>query len=386
MFRRFSLVLILTILLAGCSLLGAAQPTPTIDLNAVRTLAAQTALAELTRLAPVSTSTPEATATETTTPTPQPTPTIEVILSPVPGVATNNLTVRSSSGKGGDNLGGIFFNQKMSVLGRNPNATWFYIEWQDSPTGKAWVTARAVDLQGFDIGRLPIVYQDDNNNLTFFPPVIWEITGTPLPVPPVPTGNQIRPATVNQTANVRVCPSKGCSVIGYLEFGQALNMTGRTWGNEWAQFDYPSGPEGKGWISREAIEITSEGFGGLPYFDDMGRLVTPEPPTATPDPNLSPTPSNTPEPTPAGPRAVVDDITAIYAEPSSLSTQLGEFKAKDEVFITGIALNGLWYQIQYPALTDGRAYVSQKYIRVMGDMRYLPYFDNQGNLLPTPAK
>lgn len=384
MLKKLSLLLIVFTLLSGCSLPGASSPTPTVDMNAIRTAAVLTAMHEISQMTPASTPTPEVTATETPSPTLTPTPTVEVVLSPVPGIATNNLTVRSWAGKGGDNLGGIYYNQKVNVLARNASASWYYIVWADSPTGRAWVVSVAVDLQGYDIGRLPIVVEDENRNLTFFPPVVWEVVGTPLPIPPVPQGDKIRPATVNQTANVRVCPSVGCTIIGVVQFGQAINMTGRTWGNSWAQFDYPSGPDGKGWIARESIQITSEGFGGLPYFDELGRMVTPEPPTPTLDPNISPTPSNTPTPAPTGARSVVDNVTAIYAEPSSLSTQLGTLNAKDEVYVTGISLNGLWYQIQYPPLTDSRAYVSQKYIRVLGDMRKLPYFDNNGNLIPTP--
>jgi hypothetical protein len=384
MMKKIPLAFVLLALLAGCAMPGAVSPTPTIDINAIRTAAASTAIYQVTLAFMQDTPTAEPTATETPEPTFTPTPTVEVILEPVAGLATDNLTVRSEPRRGSDNLGGIFYNQKVSVVARNPQATWYYILWKDSPTGYAWTVSRAVQLQSSDITQLPVADYDANNNVVLRPPVLWEISGAPLPIPPVPQGDKIRPATIIAPANVRVCPSLGCLVLGVLQPGQAINMTGRYGDNEWAQFDFPSGPGGKAWIAREAIQITSEGFGGLPYFDALGAEITPEAPPPTPDPNVTPTVTYTPKPTPAGPLARVEADTIIYAEPNSLSAQVGALKAKDEIYITGISLIGAWYQIQYPAFTEGRAYISQKDIRVLGDMRKVPYFDGQGNILPTP--
>jgi uncharacterized protein YgiM (DUF1202 family) len=376
-------VVILSSLLAGCALPGAAESTPTISVDAIRTMAASTAFYSLTEVALLASPTPSPTTSEMPLP-PSLTPTVEVKLEPIPGVATDNLSVRSEPRKGADNLGGIFYNQKVNVLARNDVATWYYILWSDSPDGKGWVAAGGVTLQNFDIGRLPIAFYDASHNLITLPPFIWEISGTPSPLPPVPSGDKIRPATVVQAANVRVCPSKGCMVMGFLQLGEQVNMTGRYGDNEWAQIDYPSGPGGKGWIAREALQPSPEGFGSLPYFNAIGTPITPEPPTSTPDPNLSPTPSDTPAPTPAGPAAQVLEQTIVYSQPSSLSSELGTLNKNEKIYITGQSLNGLWYQIQYPAFSDGRAYVSQKYIRVLGDMRKLPYFDNLGTPIPTP--
>jgi uncharacterized protein YgiM (DUF1202 family) len=385
MLSKLPLFLTLFTLLAGCAQPVSVPPTPSIDVNAIRTAAALTVVAEVTQALSLLTPTPEPTAIEPTAPpAPTPTPTIEVILQPVPGIASDNLTVRSEPRRGSANLGGIFFNQKLNVLARNLRATWYYIEWKDSPSGYAWVVSRAVTLQGSDITRLPIADYDSNGTLILRPPVLWEISGTPLPIPPVPEGDKIRPATVSAPANIRVCPTLGCMVLAVLPPGQKINLTGRYGDNEWAQFDYPSGPGGKAWISRDSIQTGPDGFSGLPYFDEMGFAVTPEPPTATPDPNITPTVTNTPRPTPAGPLARMEADTIIYAEPNSLSAQVSALKKGDEIYITGISLIGEWYQIQYPAFTEGRAYISRKNVRVLGDMRRLPYFDEKGNLLPTP--
>ncbi len=385
MLKKLNLLFALLPLLAGCTLPGAVPSTPTIDVNAIRTAAALTAVAEVTRMASLITPTPEPTATATPQPpTPTPTATVEVILEPIPGIATDNLTIRSEPRRGSDNLGGVMFNQKVSVVARNPEANWYYILWQDSPSGYAWVVSRAVELQTSDITQLPIASYDTQGNIVLSPPIRWEITGTPLPIPPVPEGDKIRPATVLAPANIRVCPSLGCMVLAVLQPGQAINMTGRYGENEWAQFDYPSGPNGKAWISQNAIQTGPDGFSGLPRFNVLGIELTPEPPTPTLDPNITPTLTNTPKPTPAGPLARMEADAIIYAEPNSLSAQVGALKTGDEIYITGISLIGEWYQIQYPAFTEGRAYISQKSVRVLGDMRKLPYFDAKGTPLPTP--
>lgn len=383
MHNKFVFLLLLFTLLTGCAQPGAISPTPTIDVNALRTAAVQTVQAEVTRQIPLITPSPEPTATETPQP-PTLTPTPQVILQPVPGVANANLNVRSEPRRGSDNLGSVFFNQKISVAARNPEATWYYILWQDSPTGYAWILASAIQIENADIYRLPIAEYGPNNTLILRPPILWEISGTPLPIPPVPEGDKIRPATVIAPANIRVCPSLGCMVLAILPPGQKINMTGRYGENEWAQFDFPSGPGGKAWISRSALETGPDGFSGLPRFNVLGAELTPEPPTPTPDPNLTLTLTNTPRPTPAGPLARLEADTLLYAEPNSLSAQIGSLKKGDEIYITGISLIGEWYQIQYPAFTEGRAYISRKNVRVLGDMRRLPYFDENGSLLPTP--
>ncbi|GAB4489391.1 MAG: hypothetical protein Fur0016_21780 [Anaerolineales bacterium] len=385
MLKKLLPSLILLTLLAGCGLSNANPPTPTIDVNAIRTAVMLTTVYEVTRQASLATPTPEPAATATPQPpTLTPTPTVQVVLQPIPALAGDNLTVRSEPRRGSANLGGIFFNQKFNVLARNPQATWLYIEWKDSPSGYAWVISRAVQLQGADLTQLPIASYDPNGNLILRPPVLWQISGTPLPIPPVPEGDKIRPATVIAPANIRVCPSLGCMVLAILPAGQKINLTGRYGENEWAQFDYPSGPEGKAWISSDALQTGPDGFAGLAYFDALGIALTPEPPPATLDPNITPTETSTPRPTPAGPLARMEADTIIYAEPNSLSAQLGTLKVKDEIYITGISLIGEWYQIQYPAFTEGRAYISRKNVRVLGDMRRLPYFDDKGNLLPRP--
>jgi hypothetical protein len=382
--KNILLVLAAALILSGCNLPGAAKPTATIDIAGISTTIVETAVAQLSATA-------ETAATPTVSPTPSLTPlpptlppaaTVEVQLNPVDGISTYAATVRSWPGKGGDDLGFVRYNVGVKVLARNNIGNWLYIIWADSPTGKGWVLAQAFDLK-VEIGRLPIALED-GKDIVFAPPIIWDITGTPLPLPTLSNDPALRPATITAGVSVRVCPSKGCLVIGRLNTGDQISMTGRFGKNEWAQIEFPSGPNGKGWVSHDAILPGVESFGGLPYFDIFGVLITPEPDTATPDPNLSPTPTITPTSTPAGPLAEITDVTTVYTLMSSLSPIVGTLAPKTKIHITAQSINSLWFEIQYPADTTGRAYISSKSVKLLGDFRYLPYTDVQGTPLPTP--
>ena len=372
------------ILLTGCSLPGAIAPTPTLDPAAIVTAAAATAYVKLTEIAGMASPTPLETATATPEPsTSTPTATVEVTLVPYDATCTANVTVRSWPGSGGEALGGIFYERSAQVLARNEKGNWFYIIWPDSPTGRAWVNSRAFKLK-VDVGILPIALEVGNGEVTFLPPIVWTVTGVPLPLPTVSNDPSLRPALVIQMANLRVCPTTSCMIIGNLQYGDRVIMTGRIGENLWAQIEYPSGPDGKAWISREFIQPEGNALSGLPYFNLMGTPVTPEPPTGTPDPLISPTPANTSTPTPAGPLAEITDVTTIYTLMSSLSPELGTLNPKDKIHITAQSLNHLWFEIQYPVDTTGRAYISSKYVRLLGDFRYLNYTDANGTPLPTP--
>lgn len=380
--KMFFLTIIISLVLAGCGFPGAAVPTQ--DLNTVLTAAAATAYVALTNAAPQATTTPLATETLTATlPPPTPTATIEVKVVPVPAQCTYITTVRSWPAKGGDDLGFVPFERTVEVLARNLNGNWYYINWADSPTGKGWVLSKGFTLKG-DIARLPIATETGDQTF-YLPPLIWEITGTPLPLPTLATGPEIKSATVNETVTIRVCPNKACMALGYLQPGEQINLVGRFGENEWAQFLFPSGPDGKAWVSRDSLQPGANAFSGLPYFDVLGTPITPEPPTSTPDPNMSPTPTPTATSLPVGPLVEITDVTTVYSLMSSLSPVVGTLNPKDRVHVTAESLNHLWFEIQYPDNTDGRAYISKKYARYLAseDYRYVHYTDANGTPIPT---
>jgi hypothetical protein len=238
------------LILAGCSAAGAGTPTP--DKNAVVTSAFATAFANLTETGEAAT----ATLTETATSTPQPatlTPTIMPTIQPVIGVLRAPTNLRSGPGKGGnERVGGLLFNQQVKVIGRNVGANWLWIIYDDAPSGTAWVLASAVDLQG-DLTHLPIVIFRQNADPVVFPPIIYEIKGAPLPLN-APAADA-KTADVIQLANVRVGPGAGYSIIGSIEAGSVVTLTGHIHENAWVQIDYPSGLDGRAWIATDLIHL-----------------------------------------------------------------------------------------------------------------------------------
>jgi hypothetical protein len=384
--KMFFLAIVVALVLSGCNLPGMAAPTPTADVNLIITAAAATAFAELTRVEGLASPTPLATETSTSTPEPPtPTATLEVKVEPVDAQCTYPATVRSWPGKGGEDFGFVGYERTVQVLARNDNGNWYYINWADSPNGKGWVTTQAFNLKG-DISKLPIALETGDGQVVYVPPLTWVITGTPLPLPTLFASLELRPATVIETVTLRVCPNKACMALGYLQPGEQVSMVGRFGENKWALIEYPSGPDGKAWISRDSIQPSSEAFGGLPYYNALGTPITPEPPTPTPDPNQSPTPTPTATAAPVGPLVEITDVTTVYTLMSSLSPVLGTLNAKDRVHITAQSLNKLYYEIQYPDNTDGRGYISAKYVRLLPgqDYRYLHYTDANGTPIPTP--
>lgn len=392
MTRKVVCFLLVAVTLVGCTFPGGAQPTPTTDINLVLTSAAGTAFAEITRAAALSTPTPQPTMTETLAPTatafvyPTSIPTIV----PMPAVVRGNSNVRGVPAKSkAHDLGGVMQGQNVKVIARNDAATWLYILYADSPTGTGWVVAKGITLDG-DITQLPVMiypYGEEGEGI-MLPPFTHTVTGSPLP-PSTPPAGWDKWGTVKQMINVRVCPSVGCMAMGTLDTGQVVTFRGRYGENEWAMIDYPSGPDGHGWILREFLDA-HDGFGGLPYYNVLATPITEEPaapdvPEATTDPNATLEPTETPTPTspaPAGAEGEVLSQINVRSGPAQTYNSFGLLNPKDKVVITGVTISQYWYQIQYPSSPTGFGWVAAQYVKATGDMRSIPYFTNEGTPAP----
>lgn len=334
------------------------------------------------------TNTPEPTATFTPEPTLPPTvmPTIE----PMTAIANTSVTFRSEPRRGSDNVGGVYGNQAVKVIARNGAATWFYIIAPDAPGGMAWVLASAFALQG-DLTTLPIAtFPEDSTVPLLLPPLIHAIVGTPLPLnPPAPGA---KTATIVQLAKVRVGPGVGYMEMGLLNPGTVIVLTGRIEGNGWLQIEYPSGLDGRGWVLGELIKFEGE-YAGLPFFNLLATPVDKEgggsadESAATEAPSAEETPVDVPvaaTPTADKPYGLTLAQINARAGPASSFQSYGLIEANERVNILGQTLNGLWLQIEYPSVTTGVAWVSSQYVKVLSDIRGLPYFNNDGSPLPKP--
>ena len=370
--RVFSFALLLS-LLTGCGLPGLSAATPT--------------LVPTNTLEPSATSSPTNTLEPTVTFTEAPslTPTIMPTIEPMLAVAKTSITLRSRPSKGGDNVGGVYGNEKVKVIARNIPATWFYIIAPDAPGGTAWVLAAGFTLQG-DLTQLPIaMFPEGSNTPVLLPPIIYTISGTPLPLNPPAPGAQT--AKVIQLAKVRVGPGLGYMEMGLLNVGTVVVVTGRIKGNAWLQIEYPSGLDGRGWVLAELVKFEGD-FAGMPFFNQLATNIPKEDeeqPVATETLSADVTPVDTPIPfteTPALPMGITLAQINARSGPASSFASYGLLEKNQPVTILGRTLNGIWFQIQYPAAPNGVAWVAAEYVQVMKNIEGLPYFDNDGSPLP----
>jgi uncharacterized protein YraI len=312
---------------------------------------------------------------------------------PLPGVIRANANVRGIPAKSSaHDLGGLLLGQSVGVIGRSVDATWLYIIFPESPTGTGWVTVKAVTLDA-ELGILPVLTYPNGEEAppVMLPPYIFRVTGTPLP-PATPPGDWPKFGTLLQPANVRIGPSVGFLSMGMLNPGTKVTFRGRTDGNTWVQIDYPSGPDGHGWILAQLVQA-NDGYGSLPIYDLLGTPVTPtsgEPaatqqagaPTIeitinTPQATVTPAPPIT-----AGLQGEVSAQINVRNGPAQSYQSLGLLNPKDKITITGRTMNGLWLQIVFSQSTAGVGWVSSQYIKVLGSVNLLPYYNDQATRIP----
>jgi uncharacterized protein YraI len=179
--------------------------------------------------------------------------------------------------------------------------------------------------------------------------------------------------------------------MGLLQPGTVIVLTGRIEGNAWLQIEYPSGPDGRGWVLQDLVKFEGE-YAGLPFFNLLGTPVDNEAstgaePAATEAPAVAETPVDTLIPaTPTADKPYGTTLAQINARsgPAASFESYGLIEANERVNILGRTLNGLWLQIEYPSVPTGVAWVSSQYVKVISDIRNLPYFNNDGSPLPKP--
>jgi uncharacterized protein YraI len=158
-------------------------------------------------------------------------------------------------------LGVIPAETRIEITGQDPGGHWWQINYPhpQAVQGKGWVTAQY-------------------------------ITTATTPEVPVIGGAEENPgagavAIAQQQLNVRSGPGTGFNSLGTLNPQDVVRLTGKDPNGAWLQIDFPSGPEGKGWIS--AAFVQAQGAENLPIIAESGEVVgtgTPTgfPPTPTP--------------------------------------------------------------------------------------------------------
>ncbi len=211
--------------------------------------------------------TPQATPTPTVaspsfSATPPVTPTLPPLeLSPTPspvpleGVTTTRLNVRAGPSTGQPPLGLVEAGQTVQIVGRDETGSWYAILFASGPDGRGWVAAAYVQVA--DADRLPVI------SLV-----------TPTSTPSGPT------ARLSQRLNVRSGPATTYEVLGTLEAGSVVTLTGRNETGTWAQIEFPAAPNGRGWVTTAYLQ--TDDLAGLPLVNASGTPITPLPDRPTP--------------------------------------------------------------------------------------------------------
>ena len=132
--------------------------------------------------------------------------------------------------------------------------------------------------------------------------------------PPPSTGMFITVVTDEPQINVRLGPSSTIyPIVGILVTGSTAPALGRSQGGDWIQIEFPSAPDGRGWVYSPLVQVSP---GTLRVVDSPPTPVPPA--TSTIDPTLAAqfviVPTNTRPPTFTPPPSLVPPS---YTEPAS---------------------------------------------------------------------
>ncbi len=205
----------------------------------------------LTDLPAVSPS-PSPSVTPTLSPYPTKAPTSETRATPSPtpspsagfiGRARTRLNVRQAPSSSAEVLGILEAGARIEILAQDASQSWFLIVYPDG-AGRGWVSAAYVE--GVNVDAIPLLDE-------------------PL-------------ALVLQPLNVRRGPGTNFESLGMLKPGDLVKALGRDASGAWIQIEYPTAPDGKGWVNTAFLRL--DAAGRLPLLSADGSATATVAPTA----------------------------------------------------------------------------------------------------------
>lgn len=181
----------------------------------------------------------------------------------IQGTLTIKVNVRSGPGTSYATLGLLNAGEKVQIISKDSQGSWYQILYSSAPQGRGWVAAQYVQVAAGT--EIPL-----------------DATATPAG----PTG------LVTQRLNVRSGPGTTFDLLGVLQPDTVVFLTGKNGTASWFQIDYASGPAGHGWITAQYIQTNTAD--NLPVLDDFGTPLpsaqagTPSSPLLTPTPTIGP--------------------------------------------------------------------------------------------------
>ncbi|MDO9347789.1 MAG: SH3 domain-containing protein, partial [Anaerolineales bacterium] len=174
------------------------------------------------------------------------------------------------------------------------------------------------------------------------------LTGTPIPPSPTATVTPVD-GTVTAQINVRSGPNVSYSSLGILESGQTIQLLGRDQSGDWYVIAYPSGPQGRGWVT--AAYVQAGDTAGLPVVEIQDS-----------DPGVT---------------GKATQQLNVRSGPGTDYNVLGMIQPDTVMLLTGKNENATWLQIEYAGGPGGRGWVTAAYVQA-NDTASLPVLDASG--------
>lgn len=190
---------------------------------------------------------------------------------------------------------------------------------------------------------------------TLPPTVTPRPTETPLPPPPTATVAPVE-GTASTQVNVRAEPSTASVVLGILAANTTVQIVGKDPGGNWWQILYPTGVDGKGWVTAQFIITATQ-----PEVPVIGGGES--------------------NPESVGNAVVLQQLN-IRSGPGTGFNSLGILNADDVVSLTGKNGNGAWLQIEFPEGPDGRGWVNAGFVKA-DNVEDLPIVTDEGVIVGT---
>lgn len=169
------------------------------------------------------------------------------------------------------------------------------------------------------------------------PPPTGTPTPTPTPLPPTPTPGSASLMVSVPALNVRAGPGTQYQILGQLLQNETVEIVGQanSGQGQWWQIEFPSAPDGRGWVSADPDFVTILNTGVVPV------VPTPPLPTATPTvpatptplpPTLTPTPAATVISAPPGKTLLIISNRSTLNRPARLTLSGGKSVGGGEEF------------------------------------------------------
>lgn len=246
------LSLLFLLLLPAC----APEATPTAESTATPAVVA------------FSTATLVPTATPRASSTPLPPEAVPTV-APVMVSLTTAINVRNSADVNAGSLGMLNYGDEIQVIGKNDDSSWLQIYYPPGSVSTGWVAEEFVAVAEEDLKKIPIVQPGAAQSGPVAPAVQ---AATPIPA------EQKRTARVKNQIFVRSGPGQTFDDLGVINADTVVSLTGRSQNNVWVQIVFDGGTDGKGWVA--AAYLDGADLQGLPYFDNLGAMVSGETPIA----------------------------------------------------------------------------------------------------------